>query len=168
MTDEQQTRPAWVPEPYSSVSPWVIGRDTAAWIGFAVAAFGARELGRMQDDDGTIGHAEIVIGESVVLAFDSRPHWPETPAFLRLYVEDADASFERALAAGATEVTRVTPLFWGDRVGRVRDPQGHLWWLQQRVEEVDPDEMQRRLSDPVWQERMVYVTSSDLVAQRPG
>jgi uncharacterized glyoxalase superfamily protein PhnB len=163
MSDQGPTRPAWVPKPYSSISPWVISRETARFIDFASAAYGATELGRMQDPDGRISHAELLIGESVVLAFDGRPHWPETPAFLRLYVEDADATFERALAAGAVEVTRVTPLFWGDRVGRVRDPQGHLWWLQQRVEEVDDTEMQRRLEDPVWQERMAYVTSADLV-----
>ena len=62
--------------------------------------------------------------------------------------------------AGATEVTRLTHLFWGDRVGRVRDPLGNLWWIQQKVEEVSPQEMARRLEDPVWLERMQYVQSA--------
>jgi PhnB protein len=96
----------------------------------------------------------------VVLAFDAKPDWPDTPAFLRLYVEDSDATFRRALDAGATAVTEVTHLFWGDRVGRVRDPLGNLWWIQARIEEVDEAEMARRMGDPEWIGRMQYVQSS--------
>jgi PhnB protein len=149
-----------VPEGYSSVSPWVISRDTARLIDFATAAFGAVELGRMADETGAIGHAEFRIGDTVVLAFDARPDWPDTPAFLRLYVEDGDTTFKRALDAGATEVTRMTHLFWGDRVGRIRDPLGNLWWIQQKVEKVSPEELARRMEDPEWLERMRYVQSA--------
>ena len=151
--------PPVVPEGYSSVSPWVISRDTDALIRFATAAFGAEEISRLADENGVIGHAEFRIGDSVVLAFDAKPHWPDTPAFLRLYVENADATFARALEAGGTAVTDVTHLFWGDRVGRVRDPLGNLWWIQARVEVVDEDEMGRRMGDPIWLERMNYVQS---------
>jgi uncharacterized glyoxalase superfamily protein PhnB len=149
-----------VPEGYSSVSPWVITRDTAKLIEFVEAAFGAQELGRMADENGVIGHAEFRIGDTVVLAFDAKPEWPDTPAFLRLYVEDGDATFRRALEAGATSITEMTELFWGDRVGRVRDPLGNLWWIQQRVEEVSEEEMGRRMSDPEWIARMEYVQSA--------
>ena len=94
------------------------------------------------------------------MGFDAKPEWPDTPAILRLYVEDADAAHQRAIEAGATSVTEVTHLYWGDRVRRVRDPFGNLWWLQTRVEEVDDAEMERRLGEKVWIERMEYVQGS--------
>ena len=149
-----------IPEGYTTVTPWIISRDTARLISFATDAFGAVELARVADDAGVIGHAEFRIGDSIVMGFDARPGWPDTPAFLRLYVDDADATHRRAVEAGATSVTDVTHLFWGDRVGRVRDPLGNLWWIQARVEEVDEAEMNRRMSDPTWLERMNYVQSS--------
>jgi PhnB protein len=148
------------PEGYHSVTPWVISRDTGRFIAFVTEAFGAIELARVVDEQGVIGHAEVRIGDSVVMGFDARPDWADTPAFLRLYVDDADETYRRALAAGATSVTEVTHLYWGDRVGRVRDPLGNLWWIQARVEEVDDAEMGRRLSDPVWLDRMAYVQRS--------
>jgi PhnB protein len=149
-----------VPDGYHAVTPWIIGRDTAGLLDFVKDAFGAEELARVFDDSGAIGHAEFRIGDSVVMAFDSRPGWPETPGFLRLFVPDADAALERAVAAGGRKVTEVTPLAWGDRVGRVRDPLRNLWWIQSRVEEVDPDEMTRRWGDPTWAKRMAYVQAS--------
>ena len=149
-----------IPEGYHTVTPWVISRDTAGVIEFAKRAFGAEELARVVDENGVIGHAEFRIGDSIVMGFDARPEWPETPAFLRLYVADADAVHRQALDAGATSVTEVTHLFWGDRVGRVRDPFGNLWWIQSRVEEVDPEEMQRRAGEKEWIDRIAYVQGS--------
>jgi uncharacterized glyoxalase superfamily protein PhnB len=95
-------------------------------------AFDAEELARVHVEDGSIGHAEVRIGDSVVMMFDTKADWPETPCFLRLYVEDCDAVYQQALKAGATSVTEVTYLFFGDRVGRARDPFGNLWWIQIR------------------------------------
>jgi PhnB protein len=86
--------------------------------------------------------------------------WPDTPGFLRLYVPDGDAVYQRALAAGATSVTALTDLYFGDRVGRVRDPLGNLWWIQQHVEDVDPAEMARRPQDPAAIEALRYVEAS--------
>ena len=83
-----------------------------------------------------------------------------TPGLLRLYVEDGDAVFRRAVAAGATPVTQLTELAWGDRVGRVRDPLGNIWWIQERIEEPAPDEVARRFQDPEFTERMRYVQST--------
>jgi PhnB protein len=110
-------------------------------------AFEAEELGRMTNPDGSIGHAEFRIGDAIVMAFDAGPSWPETPAFLRLYVEEGDDVFRRALDAGATGVTAMTDLFFGDRVGRVRDPLGNIWW--------DPDQTRgrRRRRDAKTRER---------------
>lgn len=146
-----------IPDGYGTVTPWIIGPDTDGLMRFLTEAFGAEEISRLADEHGRIGHAEMRLGSSIVMMFDNLPHWPATPALLRLYVPDADATFARALAAGATPVTEVTHLAFGDRVGRVRDPWGNLYWLQTRVEEVSEAEMNRRWSDPVWAERMAYV-----------
>ena len=102
MTDpiQKPARSPRVPEPYGTVCPWVITRDTGAFIDFATKAFGAQEIARVVNPDGAIGHAELFIGESVVLAFDSRPHWPATPAFLRIYVDDADADVRAGRQGG--------------------------------------------------------------------
>jgi uncharacterized glyoxalase superfamily protein PhnB len=159
---QRPAKPAHVPDPYSSISPWVVTSDTGAFIDFAATVFGAVELGRVTDEHGVIGHAELMLGDTVILAFDKRPHWPELPALLRAYVADAQATFDRAIAAGAEPITRITPAPWGDVGGRFRDPLGNLWWIQQRVEDgVSEDEMGRRMGEPEWQERMAYVQSMD-------
>jgi PhnB protein len=149
-----------IPAGYTSVTPWIISRDTAVLLDFVKRAFGAQELARMNDADGPIVHAELRIGDAVVMAFDARPGWPETPGFLRLFVDDCDAVFQRALDAGASAVTTPTTLFFGDRVGRVRDPLGNIWWIQTHVEDVTPDEMQRRAGQRAHAEAMNYVQAS--------
>lgn len=111
-----------IPDGYRTVTPWIISHDTAALIDYLKAAFDAEEIARVVGEDGRIGHAEVRIGDSIVMPFDAPPGWPPTPAFLRLYVEDADATHRRAVAAGGTSVTEVTHLFFGDRVGRTRPP----------------------------------------------
>ena len=160
-TRQQQLRP--VPDGYGTVTPWIISRDTAQLIDFVTKAFHATESGRVHNDDGTIGHAEVRIGDSVVMMFDARPDWPNTPAYLRLYVEDGDAVYRRALEAGASSVTEMTELFWGERVGRVRDPLGNVWWIQDRVAELDPEEIQQRAAQPHFIEAMRYVQSAQIV-----
>ena len=150
-----------VPEGYTTVTPWLISRDTARLIDYVTEAFDATEVSRLTNDDGRIEHAEVRIGDAMVMMFDARPEWPRTPGFLRLYVDDADDAHRRAVAAGGTSVTEVTHLFFGDRVGRVRDPLGNVWWIQARIEEVSPQEMERRLGDPVFTEAMRYVQEAD-------
>lgn len=148
-----------VPEGYSTVTPWMISRDTARLIDFARDAFDAEELGRVEVGSG-IGHAEVRIGDSVVMMFDAPADWPPTPGFMRLYVDDADATQQQAIEAGGTEVTAVTHQLFGDRVGRVSDPLGNLWWIQTRVEEVSEEEVTRRFGDPLWTGRMAYAQNS--------
>jgi uncharacterized glyoxalase superfamily protein PhnB len=150
-----------VPEGYTTVTPWLISRDTARLIEYVQEAFGGEELARVLNSDGTIGHAEMRIGDSVVMMFDAKPDSPPTPAFLRLYVADADAVHRQAVAAGGTSVTEVTHLFFGDRVGRVRDPLGNVWWIQAHIEDVSPQEMEERLTDPAFTKAMEYVQSAD-------
>jgi PhnB protein len=157
-----------VPEGYHSITPWIVSRDSARLIEFLNAAFGAEEIARVVAEDGSIGHAEVRIGDSVVMMFDAKPHWPDTPAFLRLYVADGDAVFQQALRAGATPVTEMTHLFWGDRVGRVRDPFGNLWWIQTRVEEVSLEEMERRATEKEWIDAMEYVQGAQFFPPATG
>jgi PhnB protein len=106
------------------------------------------------------GHVEVELAGSGVLMFDAQPGWPPLPAHLPVYFDDAAAAFERALAAGARGVTQVTELAFGERVGRVRDPQGHLWWIHERFETVDLDELARRFADPELLQSMEYVQRS--------
>ena len=153
------TKPPPIPEGYGTVTPWVVTNDTRRLLEFITEAFEADELDRIEVEGGAIGHAEARIGDSIIMMFDS-PFPVATPGLLRLYVEDADAVFERAVAAGATPVTRLTELAWGDRVGRVRDPLGNIWWIQERLEEPSPDEVARRFQDPTFTEAMRYVQSS--------
>lgn len=156
MSSQQQVQ---VPPRYARVNAWVISRDTDAEVRFLTAVFGAVETpgSRMLDPDGDIGHVEVEIGDSVIMLFDAKPGWPPTPAHLRVYVGDVVAAVEQAIAAGARAVTQPTMLAFGERVARVRDPQGHLWWLHEQVEEVAPEELASRFADPAAQEAMAYV-----------
>lgn len=152
-----------IPKGYRTVTPWIIARGVARLIDFLKEAFGAEEYGRVYNEDGTIGHAEVRMGDSVVMLFDAKEEWPDTPSLPRLYVEDGDAVYRRALEAGGTSVTsvtEVTELFFGDRVGRVRDPWGNIWWIQTHIEDVDPEEMARRAGDPTYLDAMQRVQAS--------
>ena len=93
------------PEGYTSVAPWVVTDDTGAFLDFVTSAFGGVELARVAVEDGSIGHGEIRVGDTVVLAFDRRPGWPSMPSLLRVFVPDADAAMARAVEAGARVVT---------------------------------------------------------------
>ena len=154
------TRPAPIPEGYTTVTPWIVSEHAASVMDFIAKAFGATELGRMADPDGKIAHPEMRIGTGVVMLFDAPEGWSAVPAFIRLYLDDAQATFDRAVASGATPITQVTPLAFGDAVGRVRDPFGNIWWLQQRLETVSAEEQARRWTDPRWSQAMDYVTTS--------
>ncbi|MFF9066187.1 VOC family protein [Streptomyces sp. NPDC014891] len=142
------------PEGYTSVAPWVVTDDTGALLDFITAAFDGEEIARVPVEDGTIGHGEIRVGDTVVLAFDRRPDWPVMPALLRVYVPDADAAVAAAVAHGAQVVTEVADSAWGDRGGRVRDPFGNIWWVVSRVEDVDPDVAWQRMYEPTYAEAM--------------
>jgi PhnB protein len=169
MPDQEQVP---VPPRYARVNAWMISRDTDAEVRFLASVFGVVETpgSRMLDADGDIGHVEVELGGTVLMLFDAKAGWPPTPAYLRVYVGDAAATVERAVAAGARVVTRPTLLAFGERVARVRDPQGHLWWLHERVEDVPPDELAGRFADPGALEAMAYVQRTlreELEAQLP-
>jgi PhnB protein len=156
-----------VPEGYHTVTPFVIVKGAAQLIDFMKEAFGGIEIARViTGEDGAIGHAEVRVGDSVVMMFDAKEEWPETPAFLRLYVEDCDATYQQALKAGATSVTKPTHMPWGDRVARVRDPLGNLWWIMTRIEDVDEAEMEKRAGEKEYIDAMQYVQSAEFFPPR--
>lgn len=156
-----------VPEGYHTVTPWLISQtETPAVIEFLVGVFDATDLGQMEVD-GVIGHAEVRIGDSVVMLFD-KPQWPAVPTFLRLYVADDAEVLRRAVERGGTVITEPTELFWGDRVSRFRDPFGNLWWIHQRVAEPDEAELNRRMMDPEFAKAMDYVQSALFSPGLPG
>jgi PhnB protein len=138
------------PPGYTTVAPWVVTDDTGAFLDFVVAVFGGEELARVPVEDGSIGHGEVRVGDTVLLAFDRRPDWPVLPSLLRVWVPDADRAFERAVAAGATVVTELDDSAFGQRGGRVRDPFGNIWWVVSQVEDVPEEVMWRRLQEPTY------------------
>jgi len=149
-----------IPTGYTTVTPWIISSDTPALLKFLTDAFEGSELSRMVGPDGATTHAEIRIGDAVIMAFDAPDGVPPQPAYIRLYVPDARMSFAKAIHAGGVEVTKPTLLAFGDRVARIRDPLGNIWWLQQHIEDVSEDEMRQRWGDPAWSEPMAYVQES--------
>ena len=155
-----------IPEGYGTVTPWIIGRDTAGLLAFLKQAFDAEELARVPSGEGKIGHAETRIGDSIIMMFDGPDHWPATPGFMRLYVPDGEATYQQALRAGAASVTEMTHLFFGDLVGRVRDPFGNVWWIHEHIEDVDEAEAMRRLQDPEFIKAMEYVQGAEIVPAR--
>lgn len=142
------------PQGYTSVAPWVVTDDTGAFLDFVTQAFGGEELARVATEDGLIGHAEIRVGDTVVLAFDRRSEWPVMPSLLRVFVADADEAFARSLAAGAEVVTVLSDNAFGQRGGRVKDPFGNIWWVVAHVENVPEDVMWKRLREPAYAESM--------------
>jgi PhnB protein len=132
-------------------------KDAARAIEFYKAAFGAKELFRLAEPNGRIGHAELGFGDSVLMISDEYPDFgalsPVTiggsPAKLHLYVDDSDAVVERAVSLGAVLVRPVKDEFYGDRVGMVADPFGYSWFVSTHKQEVSPDEMQRRWTEAV-------------------
>jgi PhnB protein len=101
----------------------------------------------MPNADGTVAHAEVAIGDSIVMMGDAGEEWPAMPAFIYLYVEDCDETYARALAAGATSVREPADQFYGDRTSTVRDPVGNLWGIATHVEDIVEEEMARRIDE---------------------
>lgn len=133
-----------IPDGYHTVTPYLVVEGAAQLIDFMKAAFGAQELFRMPGKDGMVGHAEVRIGDSMLMLADAQPNYPARPTMICLYVEDADATYQRALEAGATVVREIADQFYGDRSGGVQDASGMQWWISTHIEDVTPEELARR------------------------
>ena len=136
-----------IPEGYHTVTPYLVVPGIARLIDFLKQAFGAVEIHRMQRPDGAVGHAEVKIGDSSVMMGEPMAKWQPMPATIYLYVEDADAVYHRALAAGATSVSEPADQFYGDRHAGIKDPCGNLWWVATHIEDVSPEELARRSAE---------------------
>ena len=141
-----------IPEGYHTATPYLTIRNAAQALDFYKLAFGATEVMRMTSPDGRVGHAEIRIGDSAIMLSDEFPDMdarsPQmiggSPVMIHLYVEDADALVKRAVDAGATLQRPVEDQFYGDRAGKLADPFGHVWWIATHVEDVPPQEIEKR------------------------
>jgi PhnB protein len=133
-----------IPEGYNTVIPYLVVNGAAGLIDFAKQAFDAKEVGRMGGPDGKIGHAEIKIGDSLIMISDATQQYPARNAMLHVYVTDSDAVYQKAIQAGAKVVREIANQFYGDRSGGVEDRWGNQWWISTHVEDVAPDEMERR------------------------
>lgn len=142
-----------IPDGFSGVTPMLAIKGAANAIEFYKKAFGAVELFRLTAPDGTIAHAEFKIGSAVVMLAEENPQYNTSPAtlggtsvLLSLYVPDVDAFAARAVAAGAKLVFPINNQFYGDRSGRIADPFGYLWMVATHIEDVSPEEMQKRFA----------------------
>ncbi len=141
------------PAGYHSVTPYLALRDAKSAIDFYRRAFGAELVMKLDMPDGSIAHAEIRIGDSIVMMSEENAEWGSksplalggSPVFLMIYVADADAAFAKALAAGATQVKPVEDQFYGDRSGTLKDAYGYQWTLATHIEDVSAEEGQRRM-----------------------
>ena len=144
-----------IPEGYHTVTPYLAVDDASAAIEYYKKAFGAKERLRMDAPDGSVGHAELEIGDSLVMLSDPMPQATTRPpsevggttAGVFLYVEDVDAVVKKAVDAGATITMEVADQFWGDRFGSIKDPFGHIWSVATHVEDVPPAEMAQRAKE---------------------
>jgi uncharacterized glyoxalase superfamily protein PhnB len=138
-----------IPSGMHSITPHLVCAGAADAIEFYKTAFGATEMGRLLTPDGKIMHAGVRIGDSTVMLVDEFPQWGSlgpkslkgSPVTIHLYVENADATVERAVAAGAKVIMPLDDMFWGDRYGILEDPFGHRWSIATHVRDVSPEEM---------------------------
>jgi len=141
-----------IPDGYPRVIPYLTVEGAAAAIDYYVSVFGAKERMRMGAPGDTIGHAEVEIGDSVIMLADANPQWGNlgpkavggSPVTIHLYVEDVDATYRAAIDGGATSEMEPQNQFYGDRSAAFGDPFGHRWHIASHVEDVAPDEMERR------------------------
>jgi PhnB protein len=135
-----------IPEGYHTYSPYYVVEGATRFIDFLKKAFGAEEVVRMPAPGGKIGHAEVRIGNSMVMLADAGSEHPARQLNGMLYVNDVDSVFKSAVGAGAKSVRPPENMFYGDRMGGVTDGWGNFWWIGTHVEDVSPDEMKRRMA----------------------
>lgn len=134
-----------VPEGYHTVTPYLTVQDAAQQIEFLVKAFVATQRYRMDDENGNVRHAEVLVGNSHIMIGQARGEWKAKPASFYIYTEDCDAWHKSAQAAGATSIQEPTDHAYGDRSAGVKDANGNEWWIATHIEDVTPEEAERRM-----------------------
>ena len=140
------TKTIYQPEGYQSVIPYLHVNGAANLIAFMKEVFNATEIAVYPRPDGTVGHAALRIGDSVIELADVSPEWPVMPCAMQVYVPDADAAYHRALQAGASSLLPPATQFYGDRTASVRDSSGNNWYIATQVEVVSREEVDKRLA----------------------
>lgn len=146
-----------VPAGYTALTPYLVVRDGAEAVAFYAAAFGATEVMRLDGPDGRILHGEIDIGGARLMLTSANPAWqmagPDhyggTPVMMMHYCDDCDATYARAIGAGAESLEAPADMFWGDRMARVQDPFGHRWSIATHVRDLTPAEMAAAQADAI-------------------
>lgn len=142
-----------IPAGFHSVTPYLLVDGVAGLIDFLKKAFDANETERMARPDGSIMHAEVRIGDSVIMMGEPGEHYKPMPGSFYMYVKDVDAVYNRAVGAGATSLREPTNEFYGDRVGGIQDLCGNQWWIASHVEDVPQQELPKRLEERMKQSR---------------
>ncbi len=133
-----------IPDGHHTLTPYLLLENVAGYIEFLKRAFGAKEIHRSSAPDGTVAHATIQIGDSMLMMGAARGDWKPQPTMLYMYVEDVDQAYRQAVEAGATSVQEPINQFYGDRSGGVKDSAGNSWWIATHIEDVPPEELQKR------------------------
>jgi PhnB protein len=136
----------WIPRDFRTVTPNIVVDDAENAIAFLKGGLGAIEQFRLTTANGKVAHCELKLGDSIVNIGEAMDGWPARGLVAQIYVENSDALFERAVAAGATVIMPMTDMFFGSREGRVADPFGSVWTIATLTERVSPAEMQRRMT----------------------
>ena len=140
-----------IPDGFHTITPFMLLDDVRATLDFLDKAFGAEVRACLTLPDGTVKHAQVKIGDSMIMFGTASPEFPAMKSFLHLYVEDMDAMHKSAVAAGATSLQDPNTEFYGDRSGGVMDAAGNVWWFATHVEDVSHEEIERRASDAAGQ-----------------
>jgi PhnB protein len=135
------------PDGYYTVTPYLIVDDLEGLLAYVQAAVGGKATEVHRGPDGKPRHAEVQIGDSKVMMGSSRAEWPARPGTLYLYVDDTDAMYQSSMRAGAKSIMEPADQFYGDRNAGVEDPFGNQWWLATHVEDVAPEELERRMAE---------------------
>jgi uncharacterized glyoxalase superfamily protein PhnB len=144
MTNPTEKSPDPIREGFHSITPYLFSRDTARLIEFLSAAFGGELISRKDRPDGAVMHAEMRIGNSMLMMGDATGDYGPMPTSFYLYVPDCDAVYRQALAAGGVSLSEVRDMPSGERYGGVKDPCGNIWWVATHVEDLTPEEQERR------------------------
>ena len=139
------TKPKPIPQAYHSVTPFLVVDGAAELIEFMKETFNAEGQEAVKGSDGRIAHAELRVGDSVVMLADSTAKYSPVASQLYVYLDNVDQTYLRALKAGGTSVQEPADQFYGDRTAGVKDPTGNFWWIATHVEDVTPEELQRRM-----------------------
>ena len=133
-----------IPDGYHTVTPYLVVKGANKLITFLKQAFDAKEISKMDRENGDVWHSEVSIGDSRVMLSDTSEQFPPTYVNIFLYVQDIDATYKKAISAGATSLMEPANQFYGDRMGGVKDQFGNYWWIGTHIEDVSPEVMERR------------------------